>query len=86
MKNYRFPVMFLVDDGQGEIILDGSETTAPDDIFNIKEWDEKIFDDFDPDIISLWLDHYDVEEIDADQNGIITYDEFTTWYNANEPW
>ena len=42
------------------------------------------------DLIELWCDDYDLQDMDANGNYVITLDEFNTWWNSlpddKKPW
>lgn len=84
MKYYKFPIMFLVDDGSGQIVTDGSETSAPGDIFDMYTFDPEI-DEEDLLMIELNCDSFDLAGMDFDGDLYISLDEFEDWL-ADNPW
>lgn len=83
-KRYISPVlMSLTPDDDPTIVFGGSQGTSGDD--SQFSWDKEI----DSNDIEMFWNSYDETElaaIDTDGNLYISKDEFTAWYNANEPW
>ena len=83
MKYYKFPIMFLVDDGSGQIVTDGSETSVGD-IFDMYTFAPEI-DEVDLEMIGLNCDSFDLADMDLNGDLYISLDEFEDWL-ADHPW
>ncbi len=76
-KLYRGPIIRELDDGgQGEIIIGPSQGTSGFD----SRWSFSGIDQDTLDMIELWCDDFDLQDMDTSGDYVITKAEFDAWW------